>query len=183
MTTTPQAPAKTTTAAVDDDYQTVARLIAEHAEASLLLSQMQQVIDTNLLATASAIRPEHITLQSQIALVEDRLETLVRRHPEWFLKRKSLVTPCGTVKLTSTSKLEAQNDELSVALIERYYPEIGELYLRRSTELNLEALAALSDAELERLKIRRVQGENFTVTPAKVNLGKAVAAAAEKEAK
>jgi hypothetical protein len=140
-------------------------------------------LETDPLANAAAAGPEHdyTTVVGLLSAAKLALELIARRHPEWFAERKSVVTPCGTIKLTASTRLVVTNDELAIALIQKYYAEISGLYLRFSTELNLEALEALTDAELARLKIARISAENFSVVPAKANLGKAIKAAVAKE--
>ncbi len=172
---------KTDTIADDQSYISLVGLISAHAQLAVRLAEMQNIADMTLQDAAELMRVEHATLQERQGALEGQIELIVRQHPEWFEKRKSIVTPGGTVKLTSTTSLEVANEELSITLLETHFGSENECeaYLRRKTTLNLEALEQLDDTDLKRLKIRRVTADKFSVTPAKVNLGKAVAKAAE----
>ena len=55
-------------------------------------------------------------------------------------------------------------------------------YLRKVMELDLDALANLSDTELAQFRIRREHNDTFTVKAAKLDLGKAVKSAETKTA-
>jgi hypothetical protein len=165
----------------EHDYTTVVGLLSAYSAVAIRLVDYQQAADVVLLEYAAKHRLEIAALQERQNSLAEQMELIARRHPEWFAERKSVVTPCGTIKLTASTRLVVTNDELAIALIQKYYAEISGLYLRFSTELNLEALEALTDAELARLKIARISAENFSVVPAKANLGKAIKAAVAKE--
>jgi hypothetical protein len=85
--------------------------------------------------------------------------------------------PYGTVGFRTATKLDVPNEELTIALLERYTD--ADIYLRSRKFLNLEALETLSDSKLLDLKIQRITADKLTVTPAKIDLGKAVKKAAE----
>jgi len=80
---------------------------------------------------------------------------------------------------------EQGDEELSLALLaneEVRTPGFKATpYVRVETHLNLDALKMLEDDVLAHLKIRRRQSTTFSVKAAKLDLGKAVAAAAAKE--
>ena len=105
--------------------------------------------------------------------VEAQVETIIRRHPEWLAGKKSLRTPFGLVKFTASQRLEVLNEELSIALIQRLLPEDAGYFIRKREELNLDALGELDDAELGKLKIRRLPSDNFKIEPARADLSKA----------
>jgi hypothetical protein len=103
------------------------------------------------------------------------------KHPDWFAKTKTLKTPYGTVASRTSTKLEIPSEEVTIALLEARGAE-AEPYLRTRKFLSVESLETLDDLELARLKLRRVTSERITVTPAKLDLGKAVKAPEEKPA-
>ncbi len=179
MTSAAKSPIKSPD--TDQAYISLVALMFAHTQTTIRLDEMQIIADRALLTTTEVMRDEHATLQGREAALKQQIEIIVRQHPEWFAERKSIVTPGGTVKMTSTTTLEVDNEELSVTLVESHLADgfECEAYLRRKTELNLDALAALDDAELRRYKIRRVQSDKFSVAPAKVKLGKPAAKAAE----
>lgn len=122
-------------------------------------------------------RDEYAILQSTISEHEAAVKLVAMQHPEWFEVIKTLKTPYGTVGFRSATKLEVPNEELSIALIERALD--SEIYLRTRKFLNLEALESLEDFQLKGLQITRVTTDKCTVTPAKIDLGKAVKKAVE----
>jgi hypothetical protein len=108
---------------------------------------------------------------------------LISAHPEWFQDKKSIKTPYGSVGFRSTTSLDVPNEEASIILIEQLCKDDEKAqYLRKETTLNREALELLSDAELRQFRIKRLKEESCTVKPLKLDLGKAVKEAAEKEA-
>lgn len=160
------------------DYQNFVDLMAVHAEASTRLAALQATADQVMLDILDDHREEYTKLQSTIVETEASLEVILRRNQDtWLGEKKSIKCPYGTASFRASSKLIIDNAELSVALVERM--EDGELYLNREVTLDLEALEALDDATLATLKIRRSKSENFSVKPAKIDLGKAGKAAAE----
>lgn len=160
------------------DYTNFVNLMAVHAEASTRLAALQANADARVIDILDDHRDEYTKLQSAIVESEASLEVILRRNQDtWLGEKKSIKCPYGTASFRGSSKLHVENDELSVALVERM-PD-GDLYLNRETTLDLEALEALDDATLASLKIRRVRAENFSVKPAKIDLGKAGKAAAE----
>ena len=135
-------------------------------------------------------KPEYAKLQAVLTETETALEALARKHPEWFVTKRSIKTPFGTVKLTKSSKLSVKNEELAIVLIEQAIEQAnlrGEVHefdklLRTRKELDLEALEKLDEVVLKKFRIERVSFENFSVVPAVVDMGKAVKEAVEKEA-
>lgn len=121
-----------------------------------------------------AFREDFAELQDALGEAELQVKCLALAHPEWFEKSKTVKTPFGSVGWRTSTKLEAQNEELTLALLDRMGEE-GKPFVRERKFLNLEALETLDDAELTRLLVLRVTTDKCTVSPAKVDLGKAVA--------
>ena len=163
-----------------EDFKSLVGLLSAYTQVGKRLDELQGIVNLALHAAADSVRDEHSDLQEREAALEAQMEQIVRAHPEWLADRKSIVTPCGTVKMTKSTALAADNEELSVQLLRRLMPNVAEFYLRVETSLNLEALAALDDEALAKLHVRRLTKDSFSATPVKVNLGKLVAATARK---
>jgi hypothetical protein len=117
--------------------------------------------------------------------------------------KKSIKTPYGEVSLKKSTALKIENEDVSLVLIEKEIailemkiaaesnPEtLGVMNARLATlksllrpkvELNKEALEKLDDGDLSRFRIVRQENENFSVKPAKIDMGKAVKEAVAKE--
>lgn len=165
------------------DYENLLSLVAVYTEASNRIDELNVSANKELLEIVEENREEFAKLQETAAEAEKAIELLMLRHPEWTEKKKSIKTAFGTVKSTASTKLQIPNEELTLALIARephINPEFKpDDYIRTEHKLNLEALETCDDATLARFKIQRVTTENISVTPAKVDLGKAIAANAE----
>jgi hypothetical protein len=126
-------------------------------------------------------------LQSTLTEAEQELKQIALKHPEWFGTKKSITTPFGSVSTRPSSKLVPMDSEdASIALIERE-AEINkefkpEDFLHFKKSLNLEALEKKDDKELIRFRIKREKKENFSIKPAKVEVGKSVQQATSEEA-
>ena len=177
--TTSAAPQTTPAALPKDDYLTMVDLLTRFSYGANRLDELQRQINGTLLDAAFQMQTEFTLLQADQGTLEAELERLARLHPEWFSKKASLTTPVGVVKLTATSQLDVADEQLAVALLEKEFPLTADFYLKRETTLRKEALEALDDADLKKLKIKRVEGKSFKVTPAKVSLGDTVAKAKE----
>lgn len=165
--------------------ETYRHLVEDLAALSDLTTQLQEMendLQALWIEQIDRRREDYSILQSGIAEHAARVCAVAEANPEWFATVKTLKTPYGTVGFRSSTKLELSNEELTIALIERM-GEAGEIYLRRRAFLNLEALETLEDAELKKLKIFRITTDKCTVTPAKIDLGKAVKSAAKNDEK
>jgi hypothetical protein len=163
----------------DTDYQELTASLAEYTAASNALAAIEaefQAAITDLIA--ECYRQDFATLQAELTEVEARIEVLAIRHPEWFARAKTLRTPFGSVASRSTTKLDVPNEEATIALLE-LRGEAARPFLRQRTYLSLEALEALEDHELHQLKVARVTTEKITISPARVDLGKAIKAQAK----
>ena len=163
----------------DAEYSNLVDLLAMHTEATSRMAELENAVQEAYLAIIDENRKLYASLQNMISDTEASIKLSALQHPEWFQAVKTLKTPYGTVGFRSTTKLEVANEEMTIALIERM-PD-AELYLRTRKFLNLEALEMLEDFALKGLHIARVTSDKCTVTPAKIDLGKAVKKAAEKE--
>jgi uncharacterized protein YydD (DUF2326 family) len=157
-----------------DEYQ---KLIENLGRYTRLANQLDEVEARFQLAITELIsecyQEDFQALQAELTEVESAIEVLAIRHPEWFLKTKTLKTPFGTVASRSTTKLEVKNEDATIALIE-LRGEDGKPFLRERKYISIESLEALDDFELTRLGVRRVTSDKITISPAKVDLGKAL---------
>ena len=165
------------------EFKNLVDLMAVYSEASNRLEVMQAQANEGQMEVVDALKKEYGEIQDVVVATGAALELLARRHPEWFSKKATLTTPYGSVKLAQNPpSLEVANEELSIALIEQAaerdqtFPR--EVLVRVEKHLNLDALKTLDDETLKRFRITRKQTDTFTVKPTKLDLGKAVEAAA-----
>ena len=160
-----------------EDYTTLTTELEKFTSLSHRLATIEadfQDAVTELIA--EVYKDSFADLQGELAETEQKIELLVLKHPEWFAKSKTLKTPFGTVATRSSTKLDVPNEETTIALLELRGEEATP-FLRERKYLSIEALEGLDDGDLARLKIQRVTNEKITISPAKVDLGKAVKAA------
>lgn len=154
------------------EYQNLVNLLAILSEANSRNAALQAQINQEYLDLVDVHRLEYSVNQKIIADTESAIETIVRRHPEWLSKRKTLKTPYGEVKSTCFPKLDVPSEEASIRLIKVSNRETD--FIRTKEELDKEALEKLSDEELSKFGITRRPSESITIKPAEVELGKAV---------
>jgi hypothetical protein len=172
----------------EDDFKKIVDLLADHSTAENELAQLEAAANEQFMLTVDGVKSQYARLQRKMIEAGTALELLARKHPEWFADKKTIKTPYGSVQLkTNPPKIVAENPELSIVLIEAEgtrNPEFDvKKYVREEKTLNLEGLAALTDGELKKFRIHRDQSDTFTVKSAKLDMGKAVKEAVNKEAK
>lgn len=169
-----------------DDFKNMLDLLAIFSSASNGMAEMQSELNEEMLSATDPRRDEYSKPQKAMTEAESGLEVIALRHPEWFADRKSIKTPYGQVKFTRSTTLEVPNPEVCILLVNQRAEKDKQFdktqFLRQREELNLEAFEAMSDEQLKTFRIKRVANENFSVSPAKVDLGKAVKEAAEAKA-
>lgn len=174
------------------EFEDAVDLLALYSDAANRLEELQAEANGELLQILDDKKADYAKWQEKMAQCEAGLEILARKHPDWFsADRRSIKTPYGTIKLHSSSKLEVKNEELSTVLIEQeierqrtaaaadplYKPPFdASQLLRTRTVLNLEAIENLDESVLRQFRIERVRKDNFSVVPAKLDMGKAVEA-------
>lgn len=164
-----------------DDYTKLTEELSRYTKLSNALSRIEADFQDAITALIGEVyQKEFAAAQAELADVEARIELLALKHPEWFAKTKTIKTPFGTVASRSTTKIEVPNEEATIALLELRGQE-AEPFLRTRKYLSIESLEALDDSELARLKARRLTTEKITISPAKVDLGKAIKKAAKEE--
>ena len=170
----------------DADFKNMCDLLSVFSEGMAQLKAMQGEMDSMLLDMVDDKREEYAAYQKAVTEAETSLEVIARRHPEWFTEKRSIKTPFGTVKFSRSTVLEIKNEELTIELVRSQLaansddPEATEAtYIRQAEALDREALERLDDDTLKRLRVKKVEKDNFSVVAASVDLGKAVKAAAE----
>jgi len=184
----------------DPEFQNLVKLLAIFSEASNRIDTLQAEATADHLETIDHIRDEYAALQQALTESGTALELIVLKHPEWFATKRSIKTAFGTVKLHTSHPLVIPNEEVTQLLIEK---EIEGQKLRRADptapasefdaaallrtriEIDREALEKLDESQLKKLRVHRERKDNFSVAPAKLDLGAAVklaAAATEQEA-
>jgi hypothetical protein len=158
-------------------YRELVEHLAMFTDTTNQMAKLDADIQMDLTAIMDGVIEDYSILQTAISEHEAAVKTIALAHPEWFATVKTLKTPYGTVGFRTATKLDVPNEELTIALLERYTD--ADIYLRSRKFLNLEALEMLSDSQLLDLKIQRITADKLTVTPAKIDLGKAVKKAAE----
>jgi len=156
------------------DYTTLCDHLEKHTKLSNRKAEVEAAFQQAIAELiAEFYKDDFADLETGIADLEAKIETLVIRHPEWFLKSKTLKTPFGSVATRSSTKIDVPNEEATIALLE-VRGEAGKPFLRERKYLSIESLEALEDAELLVLKCNRITTEKITISPAKVDLGKAI---------
>lgn len=164
------------------DFESVVNLLAVLGEANRQVADLTREIEEGYVALVKPQRERYAKLQGTITETEAALEVIARRNPQWFDEKKSVKTPFGGVKFTSSSELVAADEGISVQLILALAgKDNAEKYLRTVQVLNKEALDELPDAELAKFGIVRKSKENFKAATDVVDLGRAVKAADKSE--
>lgn len=165
------------------DFRQLVGLLQIYSEASASLDAIEAQAAKEYLAVITRHKDDYACLQAVLTGTEKVAEDICRAHPEWFTEKKGLKTPFGTAKLTRTTKLEVDDEQESLLLLHREagrdkkFPVAN--FVREVLALNREALEQLGDYDLQKFKVARRTEQSFTITPAKVDMGKAVKEAAE----
>ena len=174
-----------TTVEKPEDFKNMLDLMAVYSAASHSLEEMGAEINNMLLELIDDKRADYANLQKALTESETALEHIALSHPEWFADARSVKTPYGVVKFHRSTKTVVKNEEVTFLLVKQHAEKNPDfdlsLYIQTSEALNIEALEKLDPALLKAFRINRVESDNFSVTPAKVNLGKAVKEAAEEK--
>ena len=170
------------------DFKELVNLLAVFSEASGRLAEIEAGANAELLQLIDEHKGEYAKLQETCNKAQAALETIARSHPEWFATQRSIKTPYGKVSFRSAPSLVVENEEATVKLlraelertkaqrhVDAQTPVFAAQDYIRTVELpNLEALEALDDAMLAKFMVKRVVADSFSVSPAKVDFGKAV---------
>jgi hypothetical protein len=182
------------------DFQEMINLLGVFTEATNQLAALQNDANDELMEWLDEAKVEYARLQETLTKAEAAIELIVQKHPEWFTQKKSIKTPYGTVKSTSSTKLVIPNEEATLVRLqlkaerseiaaEAAKAEGKELpifddkaFVRTKQELDREALEKLEDHELVELGILRVKKDSVSIVPATLDMGKAVKESVASEA-
>lgn len=177
MSTTPTAPLPT---ARPTDFADLVNLLAALSKNENNLALLQQTIDRQHLGLVEAHMTVYKEIQTLIGECDAAIKVIGERNPQWFDDKKTIATPYGEVKRTTSTSLEIADEEISLNLI-RAAGRAGD-FIKTTYTLSKEALEALTDDELKKFGIKRVTEHNYKASGASVDLGKSVKAA-ERSAK
>jgi hypothetical protein len=167
------------------EYQNMVDLLAVFSEATNQMAELEADLNDEMLQQMDERRAKFSKLQETIAKAEQALEVIVLKHDAWFEKRKSIVTPYGTVKITGGESLQVDNEELTMVLIEKAAEKQecrGGAFINTVRTLDLEALGKLDDETLADFRIKRVKSKNVKIAAAAIDLGKAMKEIVKQEA-
>lgn len=158
-----------------DDYQTLSTELERYTELHNRIATIDASFQEAMAQLiAECFRDDFQELQDELSKTKNKIESLVIKNPGWFEDSKTIKTPFGTVATRSTSKLSVPNEDATMALLELRGRDAA-AFLRERKYISLEALEALDDCELEKLKVKRINNESIRITPAKIDLGKSIA--------
>ena len=168
---------------VSVDYLEMLELQRCHGEAVNELAKLQAEADDLLNRLLSERKELFGTLTVTVRDLEVALEAISRRHPDWFGDGKTFKTPFGVVRFFTSSELWIQNEELTASRLADAMGNglVPDAALRMVVKINKEVLEGLDEKTLADLGIVRRVKDNFSVKPAKVNLGKAISSADDAE--
>ena len=154
------------------EYQALIQLLAVYTEATNRLAEIQTIANDSLLESLDEQKGDYATYQLALDNAESAIKNLAIAHPEW-LDGRTIPTPYGKVKFTRASSLDIPDKEVTVLLIKAHLGEQSSTFIRTKEEPNKDSLATLDDAVLAKLGIKKVEADSITITPAKVDMGKA----------
>ncbi|MBX3736709.1 MAG: hypothetical protein KF715_08475 [Candidatus Didemnitutus sp.] len=110
----PVAPAPT---AQKDDFASLVNLLDRLTHAEVQLAKLQQVLDAQHLETVRGHMPAYKEFQTIIGECQAAISVIAQRNPQWFEEKKTVVTPYGELKQTSSKSLEVADPAITITLI------------------------------------------------------------------
>ena len=172
-----------------EQFQHMTELLAELSDYTNRLQRLENGLNANFLTILKSKVEDYSAIQAVLTEAEKQIKTIAARNPQWFTERATLKTPYGAVKQTTGTSLVTDSEDLSIQLIEQqaqfdaaraeqdptFVPALKlDALIRQKKELDREALEKLDDQTLRRFGIRRETRTDIKVTPANVDMGKAV---------
>jgi|GEM_PF-2203627 len=173
---TPIAPSP---AAKPTDFADLVALLDKLTSATNQLDKLQQTLDAQHLDSVRGHMPAYKEIQQAIGECEAAIQVIAERNPQWFADKKSVGTPVGEVKRTTSISLSIADPEITKTLIKAAGRAAD--FIRVSEDLRVEVLETLADEELGKLGVKRITEHNYKVAAAGISLGKAVKAAEKSE--
>lgn len=164
-----------TPAAKPTDFADLVNLLQQLTETTAALRKLEGKVTARYIDTVTDSVDEYKALQTKLSETEASLAVIAERNPQWYSEKKTVETPFGEVKRTSSTVLVIADEAATIALIRA--ANRSEDFLRVTTTVNREALESLEDDALAKLGVSRSTTYNFKPAAAKVDLGKAVKAA------
>lgn len=165
----PIAPAPT---AQKNDFADMVTLLEQLTEAENSLGKLTAEMNVDYLAHVRLNSDTYKRLQTTISTVNAALQVIAERNPQWFEEKKTLTTPYGEVKRTTSTSIVIADPAVSITLIKA--AGRADDFLAVTTTIRKEAIETLSDGELAKYGIKRVTEHNYKPEAASVDLGKAV---------
>lgn len=162
-------------AALPGDFADLVNLLNALSEAQNQISHLNQNLNTEYLETVKGYSDEYKVLQTDISAAMAAIEVIAARNPQWFEEKKTIATPFGEVKRTTSTSLVIPDEAVTITLIRA--ARRADDFLVTTTAISKEALEKLSDEELARYGVSRKTEHNYKPEGAKVDLGKSVKAA------
>ena len=166
-----------------DDFQRLVCLLAVYTDSNNQLAALEAETNGLFQTLIEDKKEEYAVLQKSMTEAEAAAEELVRNHPEWLPgDKRSIKTPFGTANFRRSSSLDIPDEKRTITAIEWHEIQEAEAgrefsreeYVRTKETLDLEALEKLDDVLLATLHIERKHSDSFSITAAKVPMGKAV---------
>lgn len=170
-TPTPTAP--------KNDFGDLVNLLASLTEAENELRKLEASLNQDHLAAVRLHVDSYKELQTKIGEAKAAIEIISARNVQWFEERKTLATPYGEVKRTTSTKLVIADETATIALIRA--ARRSDDFLETRITIRREVLETLEDEELRKFGVRRETTHNYKPEPAAIDLGKAVKDAQKSE--
>jgi len=184
-----------TTASIDLTFENLVNLLTVYSEGKAQLAELEAENNKAYLDLVDERKSDYGRLQLAVSEADSAIKAIAEAHPEWFPgDQRTLKTPYGSVHAQHTTRHEAQDEGLSIALIEKAAAaaqSVGNLaqanalqaLIKTEKTLDLEMLAKIDAETCARFRVLRIEADSITIKEAKVSLGNAVKAAAKKETK
>lgn len=158
-----------------NDFTDLVNLFAELTDASGEMDKLETSLNQDHLANVRLHIDTYKALQARLGAAEAAISAIAQRNPAWFEEKKTVDTPFGEVKRTTSTSLVIADEAATIALIRA--AGRADDFLVMTTSVRREAIETLEDHELAKLGVRREVKHNFKPAPARLDLGKAVKAA------
>jgi hypothetical protein len=153
------------------DLQRLHHLISTYNDAAQKMAARQSAIDESYSRLIAGNLEEFSLLQNTFVEAEAEIKKLALSNPSWFADVKTLTTPFGKVRETESRPIKAPSEDASIHLIRAAgRPDL----LHIDTSLDKDALGKLSDDELAKFGLSRPIEKSIKISPAKVEMGKAL---------
>ena len=161
--------------ALKKDFEDLVNLLDRLTDVENDLAKLNASLNADHLANVRLHTDTYKHLQATAGEVKAAIEVIAARNPQWFEEKKTLETPYGLVKRTSSTSLVIPDEGVTITLIKAAGRDAD--FLKTTTAISREGLEKLSDEELKKYGVSRLTEYNFKPEPAGIDLGKSVKAA------